>query len=556
MPADPFKDMNLSRREYLSKFGQSVIDSPGANISDKEDALIVQEGLANQRGREAQQQFYNVAPNAREAFLEDNAVISASPQFGQVQGYMGEVRRGPTYADRVLRNSIASKVPAYLRSEFNARVDEGENVNDVYADLEIKDEDRNLRFKGIEAGIAPEELDKFRDPETGLHDPEKVQFAIAQRGRTSTSRSAPLEAMEANYKMLRQAVEDMVAANAGLAIDPEDNPEYGKAVAQMRALGKQIFDARTSVYAPAVPAAPAGVMPPGTAPASVGGAAVPAPAASAPAVAVDDPRSLREKLAGDATVFPAPEVKPPLVPGVTAPQEYLARIKSKGISQAERVAAYEQFKNDVEKGNLRPPPNATIGEALAARKDRERMLEEARVEVDLAPVRQQYEAAWSEAKSTLEKEIEGFARELGVEKEQVLNSLKTGERVTVEEPAEGEWGMRGRKEPVANLLAEYLKPKFGSIFEEVPVLKPFAESKFADRLGMGFFSFGAKKWSDVLDSYVEGLGAKGPAAAPAAAPASSVGTENLPRPRTPAEAKALPKGTKFLRPDGQIGYVP
>jgi len=155
MAEDPFKAMNLSRREYLSKFGQSVIDSPNSNISDREDALVVKEGLANQRGREAQQQFYDVAPNAREAFLEDNAVISASPQFGQVQGYMGEVRRGPTYADNVLRKSVASSLPAAYRGRFEELVDAGAGVNEARTQVELEKDDEDLGLSLIDAGIHP-----------------------------------------------------------------------------------------------------------------------------------------------------------------------------------------------------------------------------------------------------------------------------------------------------------------------------------------------------------------------------------------------------------------
>jgi hypothetical protein len=497
MAEDPFKAMNLSRREYLSKFGQSVIDSPNSNISDREDALVVKEGLSNQRGREAQQQFYDVAPNAREAFLEDNAVISASPQFGQVQGYMGEVRRGPTYADNVLRKSIASRVPAYLRGEYNARVDAGEGVNEVFADLEIKDEDRNLRLKGIEAGIAPADMDKFRNPETGLHDVEAVQYEIAQRKRTPASGTSPqMKAMEDEYEFLRQSVKDMKDEYGGLAPPTGENPEYDAAVLQMRGLGARMSAYRRGVFSP--PSEEVATPPAGTAPASVAGAEV-----VAPTVSVDDPRSLREKLAGEAPMFPAPEVKPPLMPGSTAPQEYVTRIKA-SATQPERIAAFEQFKKDYEEGKLPTDPNDTMGEALQKRSRARALLDEAQREIEFAPVRDEYNKEWEAAKGMLEADIQNFARTLGVDPRQVINSLAANEKIRVES---GE--TLSEPEPVWSLLERYLKENKRSLSDEVPNLQPFAKSEFADQLGMGFFSSGAKTWGDVLDAYASG--AKAPA---------------------------------------------
>ena len=250
MAEDPFKAMNLSRREYLSKYGQSVIDSPNSNISDREDALVVKEGLANQRGREAQQQFYDVAPSAREAFLEDNAVISASPQFGQVQGYMGEVRRGPTYADNVLRKSIASNLPAAYRGRFDELVDSGIGVNEARTQVELEKGDEDLGLSLIDAGIHPDEVEKLRNPETGIIDQKQARWMKSQKSRETTSRgeSPAIKAMKDSYEILRQTAKD-IEGEYGRP-DAGTNPEYDDTVARMASLRQRILAANDSVFNP------------------------------------------------------------------------------------------------------------------------------------------------------------------------------------------------------------------------------------------------------------------------------------------------------------------
>ena len=496
MAEDPFKAMNLSRREYLSKFGQSVIDSPNSNISDREDALVVKEGLSNQRGREAQQQFYDVAPNAREAFLEDNAVISASPQFGQVQGYMGEVRRGPTYADNVLRKSIASNLPAAYRGRFEELVDAGAGVNEARTQVELEKDDEDLGLSLIDAGIHPDEVEKLRNPETGIIDQKQARWMKSQKSRETTSRgeSPAIKAMKEEYDYLAARAKRIVDTKyLGIAPGVGEDAAYDAAVADMESLGQQMSAARRSIFSP--PSRD-------TVDTTTDWAAADAAEVGLQGVPFDPARPLKENLAkaaGGGEVFPD-QPKPPLVSGATAPQEYLTRIKAKGISQAERVAAYEQFKSDFESGKIRPSPHLKGSEAIAEGIRTGRMVEEAAEEVEFAPVKEGYDMAWTEAKKTVMEDIDKFAKSIGLDSQQVINSIATEDQILVPD----KYGKHA--EYMLDLFENFSKRGYSGIktlVSTVPALKPFKESKFADRLGMGFFSSGAKTWRDVLDDYVE-----------------------------------------------------
>ena len=424
MAEDPFKAMNLSRREYLSKYGQSVIDSPNSNISDREDALVVKEGLSNQRGREAQQQFYDVAPNAREAFLEDNAVISASPQFGQVQGYMGEVRRGPTYADNVLRKSIAAQVPAYLRGEYNARVDAGEGVNEVFADLEIKDEDRNLRLKGISAGISPVEMDKFRNPETGLHDVEAVQYEISQRKRTPASGTSPqMKAMEDEYEFLRQSVKDMKEEYGGLAPPTGENPEYDAAVLQMRGLGARMSAARSSVFNPPVKE---------KIDTTADWAAADAAEVGLAGTLFSPENSLKQNLAKAAGggVFPELTVadeKKLIASNVDNLGGLSGLMRNPKISIESKREVLDRLKELVPVA--KPPVNSTYSEVAMFREANKKLLEDAEAEVLSNPTRVEWGKAWSEVKGGFSDAVSKMSKDLGVDESVVIASVsrKPGE---------------------------------------------------------------------------------------------------------------------------------
>lgn len=446
MAEDPFKAMNLSRREYLSKYGQSVIDSPNSNISDREDALVVKEGLANQRGREAQQQFYDVAPSAREAFLEDNAVISASPQFGQVQNYMGEARRGPTYSDNVLRKSIAVRVPAYLRGEFESRVDAGEGVNEVFADLEIKDEDRKLRLSGIQAGIAPEEMDKYRDPETGLHNEEAISYAISQRGKKDTS--PVLKAMSDELEYQRSRMADAVKRNADLPPAPGDDPDYDDALQQVRTLGARMSAARSSIFNPPAEA----VVDTSTDWAAADAAEV--------------------GLRGDPTqraVNPAAS-NLGMLKAETDPVRIDSALRSGELSEEESQAAIDRLKELA----------GTPDETLTVKRDEEKrkaiaaLAKEAedRKTVDKV-VREELNPAWDMAKAEMVKKVSEFAKKSGKSEQQIYNSIAAGEGL-VDEPymTAKEGGARVPPEytvlggPFADAESEHLKRATGRWYLE------------------------------------------------------------------------------------------
>lgn len=409
MAEDPFKAMNLSRREYLSKFGQSVIDSPNSNISDREDALVVKEGLANQRGREAQQQFYDVAPNAREAFLEDNAVISASPQFGQVQGYMGEVRRGPTYADNVLRKNVASNLPAAYRGRFEELVDSGIGVNEARTQVELEKDDEDLSLDLIDAGIHPDEVEKLRNPETGIIDQKQARWMKSQKSRETTSRgeSPAIKAMKDELEYQRGRMADAVKRNADLPPAPGDDPDYDDALQQVRVLGEQMSAYRRGIFSPPVEEK----------------------IDTTTDWAAADAAEVGLRGAGIAGAATKPADNVGMLKVETDPVRIDSSLRSGKLSEEESQAAIDRLK---ELANT-PDETLTIKRDEEKRKAIAALAKEAedRKTVDTV-VREELNPAWDEAKAEMAKKVSEFARKSGKSEQQIYNSIAAGEGLTNE----------------------------------------------------------------------------------------------------------------------------
>jgi len=162
-----------------------------------------------------------------------------------------------------------------------------------------------------------------------------------------------------------------------------------------------------------------------------------------------------------------------------------------------------------------PPPRSdlTVGEAIRRRANLQTLAEQAKQEVDAYPVVQQYNKAWSGIKSTMDKTLDEFAKSISSSKDQVINSLKSGELIQGIPGYETSDADQGGVS-VYRLLSDYFADKMGQkrsfgmnrpgLSQTVEELEVFRASPFAAKIGMrGPLGLGGSKtWTDVLDVYL------------------------------------------------------
>lgn len=162
-----------------------------------------------------------------------------------------------------------------------------------------------------------------------------------------------------------------------------------------------------------------------------------------------------------------------------------------------------------------PPPRSdlTVGEAIRRRANLQTLAEQAKQEVDAYPVVQQYNKAWSGIKSTMDKTLDEFAKSISSSKDQVINSLKSGELIQGIPGYETSDADQGGVS-VYRLLSDYFADKMGQersfgmnrpgLSQKVEELEAFRASPFASKIGMrGPLGLGGSKtWTDVLDVYL------------------------------------------------------
>jgi hypothetical protein len=233
---------------------------------------------------------------------------------------------------------------------------------------------------------------------------------------------------------------------------------------------------------------------------------------------------------------------------------YIAAIDSGNTSlevKKQALAKLQQFAKS-------PPPRSdlTVGEAIRRRANLQTLAEQAKQEVDAYPVVQQYNKAWSGIKSTMDKTLDEFAKSISSSKDQVINSLKSGELIQGIPGYETSDVDQGGVS-VYRLLSDYFADKMGQkrsfgmnrpgLSQTVEELEVFRASPFAAKIGMrGPLGLGGSKtWTDVLDVYLAEKSGS-PSQSPQPVQESIVEISNE------EEVDALPKGSKFRGPDGKV----
>ena len=234
MPADPFEQLGLSRRPVYEIFGSPDVSrggySPTARRAAERDQAILEnrrnvdrqraeaqfreEDMYQQKAERARQQeadavadqFYQQAPSTRQKFLEDNPVLARSRDYGNISDM---VQREPSYADRVLGNSIANRIDdPDARKVFLDHMAKGgtsaeaRNLADRFAN------DRITQTQLAGAGFSAEERAKLKGKS-----PDVIAYALNQRreqvaraeedrrmgrGSSSSSRDPRLDALKNN----------------------------------------------------------------------------------------------------------------------------------------------------------------------------------------------------------------------------------------------------------------------------------------------------------------------------------------------------------------------
>ena len=281
MPADPFRQLGISRRPSNVIFGTAPVTQQSAptwsratiqDAADESLALEEAQAAANERRKLAREQeaelaadeFIRAEPSAREKFLGENPAIVGSKRFNEIAQYQ---QMQPSYADTRLANSVALRIEdPEARRVFSDAVAAGKGT------LAARDmaDDHIFKKKQLgrlaEAGWSPDEGEAAL---AKRYDDAHVNYLIAQKKEgTVFHRDPSAQAAEKHYQMLvRQANEEMDDINN---ITGKPLPET---VAKIKAARDFLDSKYGEQYLPKA-VAPSAVAPSAVAPSAVAPSAV------------------------------------------------------------------------------------------------------------------------------------------------------------------------------------------------------------------------------------------------------------------------------------------
>jgi len=319
------------------------------------------------------------------------------------------------------------------------------------------------------------------------------------------------ELIDSEVKRLKEAGEDVIYDANDVAMP---NPEFQKLSEERSRLFNKLRGSYQGIYSPAetAPATQTGIG--GVSGRTLGDSGIPArpkEQAVAPVPFKDTMKGLAAPKAEDILKVNEAEI----LQGINDPSAdentYKAAIDSGNTSLEVKKQALAKLQQLAKS----PPPRSdlTVGEAIRRRANLQTLAEQAKQEVDAYPVVQQYNKAWSGIKSTMDNTLDEFAKSISSSKDQVINSLKSGELIQGIPGYETSDADQGGVS-VYRLLSDYFADKMGQkrsfgmnrpgLSQTVEELEVFRASPFAAKIGMrGPLGLGGSKtWTDVLDVYL------------------------------------------------------
>lgn len=498
---------------------QALIDEEAA--MEDERAALEDRRIAREREREAEGLADQITrmrnPSAREKFFDQNeAALTGSRRYNQ----LAEIRqRAPSYSDGVLAKNLASKIDdPDERNVFLGAVSQGLGTLAAREEADRFRIRRQQAARLAEVGYSPDESDEILAK--GMDDA-RVNYAIAQRkSESSFSRDPQAAALEKYYQTLkdRASMEAKALDGNGEAL-PETAAEIQRVSTLLGNKYKMIAEPPASPTSTQTPPAAGTQSPP-----AVGAGAQQPPVSGfknvmgAGKTPVAEPQEIQQQI--------EQEIESP-----AADETFFSGIISNPNVPAEtKVKTLEKFRQYAKSPT---PKGESIRENLVRREVINKALKQAEKEVELIPVRDEWNKTWSAEKGRVNAAIQDFASYLGVSPENVITSLIKDEKLSV--PAEGKVG--DEVVPVRTLLARRWKGDqnigaYDFLNREGPEsINAFASSPYAGDIGMGGIlgtGLGSKvTYGDVLDKYLEDL-------KPSAPQTASAGTT-----RTPPKIKSI-----------------
>lgn len=552
--ADPLTRLGISRRPAYelfgtpdtSKFGwsdatrQAVAEDQAmadeAVAAEEERAALEDRRIAREREREAEGLADQITrmrnPSAREKFFDQNeAALTGSRRYNQ----LAEIRqRAPSYADNVLANNLASKMED--PDERNVFLDAVSQGLGTLAAREEADRFRIMRNTDAELaklGKSPQERKRIM-AEEGVGEA-VINFYASEAKKSSTGGGddTRMKDLKGLVDLLREQKE-AEEFESGKATD-ETLADYTRAKTELKkAYESRAFPPASPILTQTPPAA---------------GPRPPLAAAGAQQPPVSGFKNVMG--AGKTPVAEPQEIQQQIEQEIESPAAdetfFSGIISNPNVPAETKVKTLEKFRQYAKSPT---PKGESIRENLVRREVINKALKQAEKEVELIPVRDEWNKTWSAEKGRVNAAIQDFASYLGVSPENVIASLIKDEKLSV--PAEGKVG--DEVVPVRTLLARRWKGDqnigaYDFLNREGPEsINVFANSPYAGDIGMGGIlgtGLGSKvTYGDVLDKYLEDLKPSVPQAASAGATVVEVSTRE--------EVESLSPGTKFKGPDGKI----
>ena len=282
MPADPFRQLGISRRPSNVIFGTAPVTQQSAptwsratiqDAADESLALEEAQAAANERRKLAREQeaelaadeFIRAEPSAREKFLGENPAIVGSKRFNEIAQYQ---QMQPSYADTRLANSVALRIEdPEARRVFSDAVAAGKGTLAARDMADTFIAKRRAAGELGKVGYSPDEAEALV---AQRHDPAHVNYHIAQKkGETLFHKDPQAQALEKYYHVLK----DRAAAEKASSIMEEISPETMLEMKQVTDALGGLYKAKSPLASPD-PLAPSVVAPSAVAPSAVAPSAV------------------------------------------------------------------------------------------------------------------------------------------------------------------------------------------------------------------------------------------------------------------------------------------